>query len=181
MSSKKQRLAAVLWVTILIALGAACKGRHDRVTGQDEQPETASTLLSAVRMNDPAAAAQLLKGFYPVENGAWRWTAGKFSVRLGVPPGAVQKGATLVFAFNLPAAVLQQLKTVNLSASIHGMALKSGEYKTAGPAMLTADIPASLLTGDSIEVDFALDRSLPPGADRRELGVVAVSAALNPR
>ena len=43
-----------------------------------------------------------------------------------------------------------------------------------GPYTFTADIPAELLTKDSVTVDFSLDKSIPAGAmDQRELGVIA--------
>ena len=52
-------------------------------------------MLSVVQMGDPQAATQLLSGFYAIEAGAWRWTEQKFSVQLGTPFGAAQKGAWL--------------------------------------------------------------------------------------
>jgi hypothetical protein len=111
-------------------------------------------------MNDSKAAAQLLSGFYSVENNSWRWTAGKFSVRLRTPPGAAQSGAALSFSFTIPDATIQKLKSLALSASINGMALKSATYNAPGANVFSADIPAPMLAAESVTVDFALANSV---------------------
>ena len=164
--------------TLALALsGTACSGKHDAVTVQNEE-ETAPKLTSVVRMSDTKADSQLLSGFYGVENG-WRWTAGKFTVLLKTPLGAAQKGATLTLDFTIPDVIIQKLKTVTLSTSINGMMLKSESYKQGGKYTYTADVPASMLTGDSVKVDFMTDKSLPPGdAERRELAVIATSVGI---
>jgi hypothetical protein len=179
--SKRKRTPSFCLAALLVFFGVACKGKHTPVAVQNEEPDQAPRLVSSVRMNDTAAAAQLLNGFYPVESGAWRWTAGKFSVLLRTPPGSAQSGATLDFAFTIPEVVIQKLNNLKLTASINGMDLKSDEYKQPGPQTFNADVPGSMLTPDSIKVDFALDKSLPPGLDKRELGVIATSAGLAPK
>jgi hypothetical protein len=174
----KNRLALAL---VLAIGGAACTGKHNSVTVQNEEPpaSTSQTLASVVRMNDPQTNKQLMKGFYGVEGGSWRWTAGKFAVRLQIPPGAAQSGATLNLNLNIPDAVLQKVGKITITGSINGMALKSAEFEKSGAALYSADVAQSLLTGDSVEADFTLDKSIPPGAtDRRELGVIATSVAL---
>jgi hypothetical protein len=130
-------------------------------------------------MSDPKTSAQLVSGFYSLENNnAWRWTAGNFSVRLGTPPGAGQSGASLSFSFSVPEAAIRKSKSVALSASINGMALKSMTYNAPGPYVFSADVPASALGGDSVKVDFALDKTMRPVGDARDLGVIAISVGL---
>jgi hypothetical protein len=164
---------------LVIALGAlsdaACEGKHDLISVENN---AAPGLVSVLRMNDPNASAQLLSGFYMVENNAWRWTAGKFSVVLGVPSRAARSGATLTLAFTIPDGVMEKLGNVTLTASVMGAALKPAKYEKPGPDAYTANIPASLLAGDSIRIDFALDKSVPPGVDKRELGIMASSVGL---
>src|SRR5579862_9866316 len=104
LETKRYFTAALLVLSI-----TACKGRHSPVTVQNEEQEAAPRLLSTVRTNDPSASAQLLSGFFPIEAGAWRWTAGKFSVLLRTPPAAAQSGAALSFSFTLPEVVLKQV------------------------------------------------------------------------
>jgi hypothetical protein len=103
---------------------------------------------------------------------------GQVSVLLRTPPGSAQSGATLNLAFNIPGAVTTQLNSVNLTALVNGMVLHAEEYKKAGPETLSADVRASLLATDSVKVDFVLDKSLPPGADKRDLGIIATSVGL---
>ncbi len=167
-------------LTLLLGLaGSACSGKHDAVSVQNEGENTAARLASTVPMNDPKTAAQLLSGFYSIEsNNAWRWTAGNFSARLGTPPGAGQSGATLSFSFTVPDVAIQKSKSLTLSASINGMALKSMTYTAPGPYVFTADVPASALGADSVRIDFALDKTMRPNGDARDLGVIANSVAL---
>lgn len=176
-TGKRYIVAAVL----LALTGVSCKGRHNRVAVQNEEPDTGSRMASTVRMNDPQAGAQLLSGFYPVENSSWRWTAGKFSVLLRTPPTAAQRGGALTLAFSVPEVVIQKLNRVTLSASINGTVLKSAEYESPGSYVFSADVPASMLAGDSVKVDFGLDKSLPPGLDKRQLGVIATSVGVSTR
>jgi hypothetical protein len=164
---------------LLVLTAAACKGKHSRVTVQNDEQDTEPRLASIVRMNDAKSSAQLLHGFYGIENNSWRWTAGKFSVLLRTPLAAAQRGATLSLAFNIPDGVIQRLQKITLSASVNGMPLTPASYDKPGTNIYTADIPPSLLAGESVSVDFALDKTVPPDVDKRELGIVATSVGLS--
>lgn len=167
--------------TLLLTLaGIACKGKYNRVTVQNEEQDAGPRIVSTVRMNDSRATAQLLKGFYSLENNSWRWTARNFSVLLRTPLAAAQRGATLNLAFNIPDLIAQKLKDVTITASIDGMTLKSAQYKAAGSYVFSAEIPASMLSTESVKIDFALDKSLPPDVDVRELGIIVTSVGISP-
>jgi len=161
----------------LAVTATACKGQHNRVTVQNEE-ESAPRLASLVRMNDPNASAQLLSGFYSLENNSWRWTSGKFSVLLRTPLTAAQ-GAVVTFAFSLPDIVIRKLRKVVITASVNGTKLKSAEFDKPGANSFTADVPPALLTGESVKVDFTLDKTVPPDVDKRDLGVVANSIGIS--
>jgi hypothetical protein len=178
---KKLEIKRYLPLLLLLALtGAACKGKHSRVTVQNEEPDTGPRIASTVQMNDPHTAAQLLSGFYAVENNMWRWTAGNFSVQLRTPLAA-QNGATLTLSFTLPDVIVQKLKNIRVTASINGMELKSQQYDTAGPYVFNADVPAALLTGESVKVDFAVDKTMRPDGDARNLAIIANSVGISPK
>jgi hypothetical protein len=157
-----------------ILLTAGCSGKHGTTVQNDEgEPSAKAPLVSSFKMSDPSAKAQIGKGIYPLEAGSWRWTAGNFSAVLKTPPGAAQKGATLTLALTVSDAVMKQVHSQTLAAAIGATALKSEKYVDAGGHTFTADVPAALLTGDTVTVDFSLDNSLPPGpTDSRELGVI---------
>jgi hypothetical protein len=161
--------------------GAACHGTRSKVTTQDEAASGSGTVsrgAALVRMNDSRTGAQLLSGFYAIENNAWRWTAGTFSVLLYTPPASAQRGAALTLAFTIPDIAIRQVGDVTLTASINGMALRSVKYDKAGVYIFTADVPPSMLTTDSVTVDFALDKSFQTNGDVRKLGVIAASVGL---
>jgi hypothetical protein len=170
-----RRTSLALLTTALVG----CRGKHNRPAVQNEEPEGGPRIASSLKMSDAAAPAQLLHGFYGLEGGAWRWTAGTFTVLLRPPIASAQRGATLTLAFSIPEILIQKLKTVTLTATLGATKLKSETYSKPGSYTFSADIPADQLAKEAITVDFALDKSLPSGSvDQRELGVVATSAAL---
>ncbi|HVW86752.1 MAG TPA: hypothetical protein VHB50_18835 [Bryobacteraceae bacterium] len=175
----RNRSGCAVALAVLLLSSGACRGKHHRTTVQNDESEGGPQIAAVVRTNDPATSAQLLSGFYGVEGGAWRWTAGKFSVLLRSPLGGAQRGATLHFAFTIPDVAIEKLKTITLTASAGGTKLKSESYSKPGPYTFTADVPARMLAADSIRVDFELDKSIPAGAvDQRELGVIAAAISI---
>jgi hypothetical protein len=157
---------------------AGCK-QPAKVQVQQTIEETPQ-MASEVSMGDSKAEPQLAGGFYNIEGGAWRWTARRFTVVLRVPPGSAQRGATLEFNFTIPGVVIEKEKNVALSAAIDGTPLPPETYTLAGPFTYKRDLPTSLLSGESVKIEFSLDKAMPPaGAERRELGVVANSVALH--
>src|SRR5262249_22572641 len=159
---------------------AACKRRQKIRVEQTE--EEGASLASVIHMSDPKTAAQLLKGFHGIEEGAWRWTTGSFSVALRPPRGAAAKGATLHFRFALPDAVLLKLKTVSLSATVNGTNLSPETYTQTREFDYSREISPSILAGDIVNVEFHMDRFIPAGlVEERELGVIASSVGLEPK
>lgn len=167
-----RRLALPLLVLSLLLAPPACKRRRKKAQTAAAQVEDGK-LLSMVQAADPRASVQLVKGFYDVEQNAWRWTMGKFTVSLRPPASASQKGALLVLKFSIPATVIEQLKSMTLSASANGVALAPETFTSSGDHVYSRDVPASALRAEAVNADFALDKYLKPhGADERELGVV---------
>jgi hypothetical protein len=139
-------------------------------------------LASIVHVADPRTAAQLLRGFYDVEQNSWRWTKGKFAVALRPPLGAAQTGATLTVKLAVPDPVIQSCKTVTLTPTVGDVTLPAQTYTQAGEYTLSRDVPGSALAGNSVTVQFSLDKTIPPtGADRRELGIVVTTVGLDPK
>lgn len=144
----------------------------------EEAPST-PTLLTAVSMGDPKAEKQLLNGFYAIEANSWRWTAKDFSVVLRPPVGSAAQGAVLDLGISVPGGVIQKLHNVALSATINGTALPPETYSKEGQAEYKRDLAPNLLNGDSVRIDFHLDKAMPPAnGDMRQLGVIARSVAL---
>ena len=163
------------------ALCVAACSREKKVPVKEtvEEAPTTPKLMSAVDMGDARAEKQLVNGFYGIEANAWRWTAKDFSVTLRPPTGSAAQGAVLDFALSVPQPVIDKLHKVTLTASINGTALPPETYSQEGGAEYKRDLAPGLLSGDSVRVDFHLDKAVPPGnGDMRELGVVARSVAL---
>ena len=172
----RERRLALRWScsVLLVTLAFAPLGCKRKPPGQ-EAPGMAST----VHMGDPQIGNQLVSGFYGIEQNAWRWTGRRFSVVLRRPFGAAQKGATLQLRLTVPSVIVEKLKTISLSATIGGSTLPPETYTQAGEYTYTREVAPALLAGDSVRVDFQLDKSMPPSAaDLRDLGVVVQSAGL---
>ncbi len=106
-------LSLTLILIPLLLAGSGCKRRHSS-SGQ------AQLLASTIYAGDPNVTSHFAKGFYDVEEGAWRWTNKEFAVDLSPPLHSDQKGAQLMMKLAVPDAVIQQLTSVQLSASIQG-------------------------------------------------------------
>lgn len=170
----EKSLLCGLLVLALAPMG--CKNKKVKVQATEEE---APRMASAVSMGDPKAESQLVTGLYGVEAGAWRWTAKQFTVVLRTPNGSQAKGAKLLLKLTVPPVVIEKLKTVSLSATANGNSLPPETYTQPGDYVYTRDVPASALTGESVKVDFQLDKAIPPsGGDLRELGVIVLNASL---
>jgi hypothetical protein len=183
------RRLALLAVFVLLNL-AACKhkpssslasgggGADVKVT---DAPAAQNLVeLSVLKMADPAAEPQLVRGFYGVESGSWRWTASKFAVKLRPPEGSAQSGATLQFQFSLPDVIVNKVGPVTLSVSVNGTALASQTYSKSGEYVYTAAVPAAALSAGTVTAEFATNKAMPPAnGDKRELALVAVSVGLS--
>ena len=175
----RERRCAPRWCcsVLLLTLAFAPLGCKRKQAGQ-EAPGMAST----IHMGDPRIGNQLVSGFYGIEQNAWRWTGRRFSLVLRPPFGAAQKGATLQLRLTVPPVIVEKLKTIALSATIGGSTLPPETYTQPGDYTYTRDVAPELLAGESVRVDFELDKSMPPsGADLRDLGVVVLSAGLEPK
>jgi hypothetical protein len=167
-------LVALLWVA------PACKKKKPapQPVAQTAAKE-AARIPTVVHLGDPRAAGQVLSGFYDIEDGAWRWTAKQFVVELGTPLGSAGRGATLELQFAIPQVVIAKNPSITLSATVDGNLLPPETYTKAGEQVYKRDVPASLLSAESVKVAFEVDKTMTPGgADTRVLGVVATSAGL---
>jgi tRNA (mo5U34)-methyltransferase len=112
-------------------------------------------------------AAELVGGFHPVEEGGWRWTEKRFTIRVAAGCGSV-----LRMGLALPERLAAQVCPVTLSATANGVPLPPETLSAAGSYLYTRRLPP----GDGMEIAFTLDRALEPGEhDWRELGVIVTS------
>ena len=148
----------------LFALLAGCTSR--------EEPVRLDEVATMLNISDPRADKQLVKGFFP-DSGPGRWTGRTFSAVLKPPPAAARKGAILVLRFGIPGPSIDRLQTMQVSASVNGIALAPEEYAKPGEFLYIREVPAPAFGNGNATVDFALDKALPPSAtEHRELGVV---------
>jgi hypothetical protein len=170
------RLCCSVLLVALVVAPMGCKKKKVRVGATDEETPK---MMSVLNMGDPKVEPQLVKGFHGIEASSWRWTEKQFTVVLRTPVGASQKGAKLTLKLTVPAPTIEQLKTVTLSANAAGNALAPETYTVAGDYLYAREIPASAFAGDTLRVDFQLDKAIAPSAkDIRELGIIVLNLAL---
>lgn len=174
--------SALISAAVLVSL-LGCSARDAEIgrgTGAEASAKTEPTApraLSSLHMADPAAAAQLVSGFHGVEQSAWRWTAGKFSVVLDPPQRSTP--AQLKFRFAISPVVLERLKSVTLTASTDEGSIGSETYTAAGEYLFSKPLPVQAPGGKPIAIHFELDRAVAAGElEIRELGVIAISVGL---
>ena len=164
-------------ISTLVLSATACRRAEPDLAGYTE--EEPPHLSSTIRANDPQIVPQLLSGWYPAEQNPWRWTARTFAVALWPPPGSAARGSILRVRLAVPEVLLAQLKSTTLSASIRGVQLAPETYRQPGMAFYNRDVPASAVSGDSVRVDFAVEKPFRPNvADSRELGVIVHNLSL---
>jgi hypothetical protein len=172
----------ILTVTAISAVALSGCKRKERIPVQETIEEPDVGLVSTLHVADPRANQQLLKGWHEVEQNAWRWTMSKFSLLLKPPRTAAQKGAVLQLKLAVPDAVISKVKSVTLSAKVNDTALAPETFAQAGEYTYSREVPAKTLAGETVEVTFAVDNFLPPGAaDARELGVIVTMVGLEPK
>jgi hypothetical protein len=145
----------------------------------EEEGDGLSQLLSSVNVADPSAEPQLLRGFYPLEQGTWRWTAKSFSVILAAPPPVEGHQADLDLRATLPDA-LQQYLPITLSAEINHQQVGAHVFsELVREQLVTISIPEGVLTAEPALVEFTLDKGIEPSeSDGRDLGMVITSVAI---
>ncbi|MCS7314612.1 MAG: hypothetical protein RMI94_06100 [Bryobacterales bacterium] len=171
-------LPALATLALLAAPGCKREQKAIERATIEEQPE----LASFVHVADPKTAFQLLEGFHALEGNAWRWTAKNFSVVLRAPAAATQKGATLKLKLNVPEAVASRIGPQTLTADAGGVTLAPQRFEKPGDYEYVRDVPPQAFRRDSLLLNFALDKALPPGdVDQRELGIIVVAVGLDPK
>lgn len=169
------RYAAVVSLLAAAGLSLACPRNAPEVPA-----DAAPRLLSSIQAADPRAAAQMLDGFYPLEQRLWSWTTRKFAVSLAPPQPVADLPVELALRFTIPDIIIEKLGPITLTAYIDGVEVASRRYEQPGVGLaFGAEIPDVLLTGDETVIEFELDKSMiADEAPIRELGIVFLSAAL---
>ncbi len=145
----------------------------------EEGGDGLSQLLSSVNVANPRGEPQLLRGFYPLEQGIWRWTAKNFSVILAVPPPVEGHQPDLDLRATLPDSLRPYLP-ITLSAEVNHQQIGTHVFsELVREQLVTFPIPEGVLTEEPAIVEFTLDKGIEPSeSDGRELGMVVASVAI---
>jgi hypothetical protein len=177
--ARNMRHALFFLLVALCAVAVACKPIDPiRLEPTIEDPPA---LASAIRFSDPGKTSQLLRGFYDLQGGVWRWTAPQFAVTLAPPAGAATRGARLVLEFSLPDSSIDLLKNVTVAAKISHVPLPPETFTTPGRHQYQSDVPASVLDKREVTIDFAVDKFVTPPKDGRDLALIVTAVALEPK
>ena len=160
----------------LCTLTLACK-RPDPIRLQPTLEEPAA-LASMIVISDPSTSSQLLRGFYPLDQPAWRWTAPRFTVALQSPPHARDNGAWLVLRYTVLEQFIATLKKITINAKFGDLAMAPEIVTTAGNREYRRELPPTAFTKESTYADFTVDPFLKPEGDGRELALIVTAVGL---
>lgn len=160
--SRLKLLYPVLLLSVLMFTAAGCRKPGPQ---------------NVIRMADLHTQKQLLKGFYQLEAGAWRWTDKDFSVMLKVPEDASKNGGVLTLQGSLPPESVQN-GPLAVSCEIGGQALEKKSFSKPGEIIYRVDVPASVLARPLVAADFGLSSTHRVPGDARNLGVIATVIGL---
>ena len=145
-------------------LTTGCQDDSDPSSAKHDQ--RAFCLLRSPVYDRPWSVA-LLDGWHPMEAGHFRWTARRFTVRLETAGPRVCHFLSL--AFFLP----DELGSITLRAKVNGLDLPPQFYARGGECNYRQAVPPGAITGGLVEIEFAVDKQVPPRpGDARELGLV---------
>lgn len=161
----------VVLVLLAASLAAGCKRvRHPNPSATIEEE---SELATAITVNDPRDASQLLSGFHGLEDNSWRWSMKQFAVSLATPPNGAAVGAILQLTCDLPEVVAKQMMGVSVTPTVDTTRLPPLKVTKIGRHELRFDVPPDALKPAAVTVQFALDKAIgPTSSDSRELGIV---------
>jgi hypothetical protein len=135
-----------------------------------DRDERAFCLLRS-RCLDFSRAIQLLDGWYPLEEGKWRWTERSFAVQLELPVGH-RHPDTLVAHFYLPGSVFDSLPAIVLGAEVNGITLPSVRYSRPGEHVYEMPIPLEATRDTGLLTRFTLRDTFRADGDPRPLGLL---------
>ena len=129
--------------------------------------------ITLVRPGDPAVEKRLGTGWYQSET-AFRWMAGKATLRLDIPP---KSKLVLTVTVNCPQILLDNAKgNLELLASIQDRKLGSRKL-SEGANVYQFEIPANLVEVKTAEVTLQSSTTLH-STDGRELGLAIMEVAV---
>jgi hypothetical protein len=131
------------------------------------QPE----LLSYLHLGDIRSRAQLVSGWYAMEDGAWRWMSNQAEATLRPLSVAAQQFELQLF---FPPDFMDRAGTpVTVSVRLNGKPFTRAFYYAPGGQTLSAPVPPELLTQPVTRVTIRVSPSIRPTAkDLRTLGAV---------
>ncbi|MGA3259862.1 MAG: hypothetical protein ABSE35_13345 [Bryobacteraceae bacterium] len=132
-------------------------------------------MLSYLNLGDIRSRAQLVSGWYAIEDGSWRWMAPEAEAILRpLPDQAVQFELQLFFP---PDFMRRAGSPVTVSVMLNGKPFTKAIYFEPGGHRLAKLVPrellGELLTSPTTHVSIRVNPSIPPTAtDQRALGAV---------
>ncbi len=139
---------------------------QEPAAGRKPEPQ-----YSYTQMNDLRATPQLLSGWYPVEDGAWRWMGREAQVMLRAPENPP---AQFEVRLAIPRGHLAITGPLTLSVLFNNRPFAEQTYNSEGAFTFTKPVPPGTVSPGAVQVTLRVNKARPPGTggDLRELGLV---------
>jgi hypothetical protein len=126
--------------------------------------------LSWLRVADPAADSQILRGVYPRENPEWRWMGRSAEFLLKAPEGAARLRAEGALPEGAPG------RDVDLLLDGRSVAI----LRLSAPGTFVIESDRIAPSGGAARVELRIDREYSPGGDQRKLGMILIGVGFVP-
>jgi hypothetical protein len=170
-SKKFAKNLPVPLLLVLLVLGGCSRPEDAQDTAAETVRRGAEVKYSYAQTNDLRVAPQLGPGWYPVEDGGWRWMAHEAQLTLRAPETVP---AQFEVRLALPKGHIALIGPVEFSVLFNDQPFAKETYTKDGQHTLTKDVPAGALTHGPIRVTLRVSKTRVPGTggDLRELGAV---------
>lgn len=173
LSPRPALITALISATLALLLSAAaCKKPKDATNPVAPIATAERPAYSYAQANDIRVAPQFVKGWYGVEDGAWRWMA-KESVTVLKSPKTFP--AQFEVRFTLPKGTMTTVGgPVTFTVLIDDKPLAEETYTQDGNYILQKNVPPGMVGPDPLHVTLRVNKTKAPvpGGDVRELGAV---------
>ncbi len=162
----------MLIVLAALAIFSACSKPKDAESPAAPAATPAAPLYSYAQTSDLRVAPQLTKGWYGVEEGAWRWMAKEAEGTLKNPSVLP---AQFEVRLTIPKPVLDAAgEPIKFSVLLDGKPLGEETYKKDGPYIFEKTVPPGMLSPGPVAVTLQVSKAKPPvpNGDVRELGAI---------
>jgi len=163
---------SIAFLTLALFAAGACRKPKDAPNPAAPASSAANPLYAYAQTNDVRVAPQFTKGWYAIEDGAWRWMSKESETVLKNPQTYPSQ---FEVRFVLPKGTVASVGgPVTLTVLLNDKPLGEETYPNDGSYIFQKTIPPGALGPEPVHVTLRVNKTKGPvpGGDIRELGAI---------